>query len=494
MAGTALAQCPDGAPPPCRGNRAVAPPPTTVAVLNFENRSRDTSDAFLAEGLAEEISTRLGQVDRLTIVSRSQVRRLPSGADLSLPALGRALGAVTFVTGAVQGSPSRLRVTVSLIRAANAVQLWATVYDRPRADLLEIQEDIATRVATAIAGALRPAERRALQRSPTRNPQALEHIMRGNVLAQMRSTDRLGRAILEYRSAVALDPGSAQAHARLAWVEALCTIWSYSCLGMTRDSLLNGAQASAQTSLRLDSTVSDAWLAQGEFLLARSFDPRLKLAAAREAVRHDSLNADAWHQLGVVRFGVGDDSGAMQAYRRALELDPNRAPTYELMSRVALAERRFPEARALLDSASRIEPDFSPAYRVRAVLAAWTGDTTTVAAQALEYARLEPGTNVVQPLIALGAASAGDSARANRLIDRLLPDSTRWPQALWFALWKMGRFDDYWRIAQLRGGQVRGAPLAWWQSRLPWFDPIRDDPRMKRIIDSLRIRDTAAPR
>ena len=92
---TLVMQCPDGTPPPCRGIRAASAPPTSVAVLDFENRSRDTSDAFLAEGLADEISTRLGQVGRLTVVSRSQVRRLTGSSSNGIPALGRALNSAT---------------------------------------------------------------------------------------------------------------------------------------------------------------------------------------------------------------------------------------------------------------------------------------------------------------------------------------------------------------------------------------------------------------
>jgi TolB-like protein len=225
----AALQCPDGTPPPC--NRAVraAPAPTSVAVLSFDNRSRDTADAFLADGLADEISTRLGQIGRLAIVSRSQVRRLHGVESMPIPAIGRALNTANLVHGSVQGTPTHLRVSVELLRASNATQVWSHVYDRGRSDLLEIQGDIATEVAQQITGALRPGDRAALTRHPTSSPEAYEHILRGDVLVTSRNRAQMVVALREYQSAATLDPQSARAQASLAKVYTLCR--EYRCPG-----------------------------------------------------------------------------------------------------------------------------------------------------------------------------------------------------------------------------------------------------------------------
>src|SRR5512142_2508256 len=99
VAGPALAQCPDGTPPPC--TQAAAPPARSIAVLTFENVTRDTSAQYLAEGLADQIFTRLGSVSRLTMISRTAVRRLRSPEQLSVQQLGRALNAAYLLSGSV---------------------------------------------------------------------------------------------------------------------------------------------------------------------------------------------------------------------------------------------------------------------------------------------------------------------------------------------------------------------------------------------------------
>src|SRR3989442_8191277 len=139
-------QCPDGPPPPCRGARA--PPgrkpgvtPTSIAVLYFDNLSRDTSDAYLADGLTEEIIARLGQLERLAVKSRAAVQRFRrSGTDPL--AAARALRVARLVTGSVRRAGNRLRVTVELVRASDREHVWGDLYDRPDADLLAVEEDV----------------------------------------------------------------------------------------------------------------------------------------------------------------------------------------------------------------------------------------------------------------------------------------------------------------------------------------------------------------
>ena len=166
-------QCPDGSPPPCRVARADAGPkpgvpPNSVAVLYFDNLSRDTADAYMADGLTEELIGRLGQVERLTVKSRFAVRRFRGTTTEDPATVGRALGVAHLVTGSIRRSGNRVRVTVELMRVAGGDREWGEQYDRTEADLLVIQEEIARRVATAVAGRLLPTERARLAVRPTR--------------------------------------------------------------------------------------------------------------------------------------------------------------------------------------------------------------------------------------------------------------------------------------------------------------------------------------
>jgi len=163
------AQCPDGTPPPCepravRRVRNTTPPPTnSVAVLTFENRSRNASGVVLADGLADEIATRLAQVTRLLVTSRAAVRRLRGTDTLQISDIRRVLDAAYLVTGNVQGSGPLVRVNVVLLNTATARQVWGQLFDdRRQEDLLAVQGEIAEAIAAAIVGQLLPLERTAL--------------------------------------------------------------------------------------------------------------------------------------------------------------------------------------------------------------------------------------------------------------------------------------------------------------------------------------------
>lgn len=160
-AASALAQCPDGSPPPCRAatGRPPAPAANSVAVLYLDNLSRDTADAFLADGLTEEIIIRLGQVPRLAVKSRYEVQRFRGRTAQDLAALGRALGAAYLVTGSVQRAGDQVRLRYEVIRAATRTHVAGDVIDRSSRDLLTVESDIAREVATAITGQLLPEER-----------------------------------------------------------------------------------------------------------------------------------------------------------------------------------------------------------------------------------------------------------------------------------------------------------------------------------------------
>ena len=195
-------RCPDGTPPPCARAAAPArPAPHSVAVLTFENTTRDTSAQYLAEGLADQITTRLGGVARLTTISRTAVRRLRSPELLSVQQLGRSLNAAYLVSGSLRAAGGRVRVNVEALRAATGEAVWSDAFDRASDDLIGIEEAIATEVAAEVAGRLSPQERLILGSRVTANSRAYEQLLRGNVHMARRTPASILRAITAYRAA-----------------------------------------------------------------------------------------------------------------------------------------------------------------------------------------------------------------------------------------------------------------------------------------------------
>lgn len=449
------AQCPDGSAPPCRVARpALAPAANSVAVLYFENRSRDSADAYLAEGLTEAIITQLGDLPRLTVKSRFLVRRYRGVAAPADPAaIGRALGVNYLVTGSVQRAGDRLRVTAELARASSGDRVWGQQYDRGDGDVFAVQEDIARGVATGVAGRLLPAEAAALAARPTRNNAAYDRMLRGDVLLARRDPTSVRGAIAEYAAAARLDPSLASAWARIGLADAIRLYWGWGDGTPPPDSILANGWAAADRALALDSSSSDGWMARGYLLMLRH--PRTwdgAEEAMRRAVALNPRNGEAWQQLGdLLRTKSAghpaEDSvqrEGMIAYQRALAVEPSRPTTLKVL---AIAQPSAREQLVLLDSALRINPaDYSIAY-FRAIALLALGDTVGARSSADEMLRLAPDEARAAGVAvrAMLAVQLGDTAEAHTRVATLQRDL---PQAgplekfmgSWLAttLWRLG--------------------------------------------------------
>ena len=457
----AFAQCPDGLPPPCRRATAgAAAAPFSVAVLAFESRSRDSSDIYLTEGFQDEISSRLGQVARLTVISPGVVRRMHGAAEMPLDQVGGALHSRHLVLGSFQRVGPRLRVTVQLVRAQNGVQLWSESYDT-QGDALQVQSDVAVRVATAILASLMPGERTTLAAAPTRNPAAWDHFQRGNHYLATRTSFSLDSALTEYEAALIADSAFARARARIGYAAALVQTYGGAWRGLSDDSLVAVGLAAADDALRRDSTLSDGWMARGyllSFKNATTFDGTRE--AFERAVRLDPRNAEAWHQYADILANLGYLLEALQASRRALDLEPGRAVTYKDRSGYLMLAGNLRTAKEMSDSALAIDstPVFKH-YRVQAL----AGDTVMLRRMLANAERL--GDRAVAAAINTRLALArGDTATARTFL-------TRRPNALDLAV--VGLADS--AMAVLQGG--RPSVRSWSSLYEPEFQILAGDPR-----------------
>ena len=488
----ALVQCPDGTPPPCRAV-ARAPAPTSVAVLYFENRSRDSADAYLAEGLTEQTIAQLGEVQRLTVASRFAVRRFRGDAAPEPATVGRALNVSYLVTGSVQRSGGRLRVGVELLRATNGVRVWGENYDRTETDLLRLQDDIASSVATGIVGRLLPDERRAVTARATRNPQAYDRFLRGNFQLARRDPQAMLLALREYQGAMEIDPVYTDPVARSAYAYALALDNQYD-IGLVRDTMVARGQALAERALRLDSLSSDAWLAAAYIAMGR--DP-FGAQGARErferAVTLDPRNAEAHHQFGSFLGYMGDTTGAVRYYRRALELEPGRAITWMQLAENELRAQRPRVALSFADSSLAADPDFTLGYMMRFMAGVSLRDTALMrsASRALG---IRPGFAEYAPVIEAyrEAVATRDPVVTARFVAMLaggapasptLPGNSIGGSFVAAMLADVGAGEQ--AVQLLEGLFPRGFRLHDGM-RNPLLDGIRNDPRFARLWNETR--------
>ena len=296
------AQCPDGSPPPCARAVARAPAANSVAVLYFE--ARDTADAYLADGLTEELITRLSEVRRLEVKSRFMSQRL-RGQPAAEPAIiGRRVGAVFLVTGGVRRSGKRVRVNAELMRAMTGVVVWSRQLDRTDSDVLDIEEQLAHEIATGITGELLPNEQATLTRRLTHDAVAYDLYLRGNFLANKFTEPDLRAAIKLYEQAFARDSTFALAQNGIA------SAWFF---------------------------LADDWVSP------RDAYPRTRRAAERALALDSSAPASA--QLVLPALTLDYDVGRAEAVaERALVREPREAWSLFSMMFVRLAQARRSDA------------------------------------------------------------------------------------------------------------------------------------------------------
>ncbi|HEY2804576.1 MAG TPA: hypothetical protein VGI92_01835 [Gemmatimonadales bacterium] len=354
------AQCPDGSPPPCnRARPRPAAPVLSVAILDFQNLSHDTSDAYLADGVAEEVAERLVRVQRLTVVSRTAVERLPNASTMPTSDLGRALNVSFLVTGSVRRAGGRVRVGVALLRAATGVQGWADQYDRDQGDLLEMQDEIASSVASEITGRLLPAESHALERRPAPNPGAYDAYLKGLAVLKVHPVAGHSEALPWFARAVSLDSSFADAWGMIG----LCDALIHDLTAPATDTVIIQGRAAADRAITLAPEGSIGHVALGFVLYRAGYDYAGAEREFRLAIAHDPNSRDAYSGLATIYKRQGRWEESIAARMRAITLDPLDPAQPGEMAVVMQYRHRWAETQAWMERVELLAPGESLTVR-----------------------------------------------------------------------------------------------------------------------------------
>jgi TolB-like protein len=245
------------------GSAGVSAPEKSVAVLPFANLSRDPDNAYFADGVQDEILTRLSRIADLNVTSRTSTQHYKSAPE-NLSEIGRQLGVAHILEGTVQKSADSVRVNVQLIKAANDSHVWAEIYDRKLTDIFSVESDIAKAITTQLQTHLTGQEEQVIAAKPTDNPEAYDAYLRG-LAYTLKAVNSPGNALgaQKYlREAVRLDPQFALAWARLSYAEAR----GYLTLNLQPTvALRDEIRQAAETALSLQPNLGEAVLARGYF-------------------------------------------------------------------------------------------------------------------------------------------------------------------------------------------------------------------------------------
>ncbi len=455
-------------------------------MLALANLSRDTTYAYLGEGLSHEIASGLARLKRLEVRGPSEVERAQAAAPGNLRAIGRRLAVRYLVEGEIQYARDRVRVSVRLVRADNGTLRWGDSYTRPSGDLLAIQEEIARAVATNIAGVLGASELGALSARPTSSAAAYDDYLRGNHYFLERSQRAAFLALDAYQAAVRQDAAFVLARARIAMTYAQLIDYDWEPPGISEDSLRRLGMAAADSALARAPDIADAWTARA-YLLSNAGPLALSeaLDAASRAVDHDVRNVEAHNRLGWVLLALGRDSAAEAEARRALMIDPTFYLAYYMLGRIAFIRHEPRTAALRLDSALILTPGYEIGLSYRARARRLAGDLAGAREDAAAYARVRASTSRVSDkhdpamLMALVDASgqAVDSARAAAMRSLASGHPTRITAMVLIAVGDTGRALD------VLEGSTSGT---WGPLHEPEYDPVRDTSRFRRLLARLR--------
>ena len=293
-------------------------PPKSIAVLPFENLSRDPDNAYFVEGIQDEILTRLSKIADLKVISRTSTQKYKS-APGNLRDVARQLGVANILEGSVQRSNDQVRVNVQLINALTDAHLWADTYDRHLIDIFAVESEIAKTIAETLQAKLTGSEKAMIAAQPTSDTTAYELYHKGRSLWEKRSGDNLPKAIAFYEQAIAHDPKYALAYAGLANSYVLLPLY----FSVPQRDAMAKAREAALKALEIDPKLTEAHNALGKIL---NFDDLDLVGAAREFQRAIELqpnNATAhqWYGNGPLD-SLGRFDQAIAETKRAVELDP----------------------------------------------------------------------------------------------------------------------------------------------------------------------------
>jgi len=466
------------------------PPLPRLAVLPLSNISPDPKDEYFADGLTEELITVLSHIRGLRVISRTSVGQY-KGTTKPVAQIGAELGVTSVLEGSVRKAGDQLRISVQLIDVRSEEHRWAQSYDRKLENIFAIQAEVAERTASALQLELLGPDRNAVLGRPTSNLVAYDLYLRG-IQASRRFSPGMsvhmqsGRDATEFfEDAIRQDPQFSAAHSSLA--NHLLAVG-----GVTREGKVafSNARPHVESALRFDPRSSDAHTARGNLLMQADFD---------------------W-------------TNAETEFRQALELNPSNSTAHFWYRSLLTVLQRYTEAKEQLDAGLELDPLWFLAKRQGVTLLALSGDwdeAVRLAEGMVESFRGDPRDEVESRcLLAWVYAYVGrplDAERVDRQTRRPSDPDSRLAHAVFLAWlgkrrgvsasvrgWErrakteyaspvfvvqaysqLGRTEE--ALTRLEQDLRNGESYLWAHYQLPYFDPIRDDPRFVAALEHFHL-------
>jgi len=463
-----------------KNSSTVELPAKSIAVLPFDNLSEDKSNAYFAEGVQDEILTRLAKVADLKVISRTSTQHFKSAPD-NLPQIAKQLGVMNILEGSVQKANDQVRVNVQLINALTDAHLWAETFDRKLTDIFAVESEIAKTIADTLQAKLTGSEKTAMSKKPTANPEAYELYLKGRFFWNKRTSADLRKAVDYFNQAIAKDSNYALAYAGLADAFAM-----YPDYGVEAPAdAYPRAKSAAMKALELDNTLGQPHAALGLVYANFEHDFAKSIGEFERAAQLDPNYATAhqWINTGLEPTGQFDRSIAET--KHAIELDPLSLIINADLAYSYFNARRFDDVLAQSQKTLEIDPCFHVARGYLGLALQFKGQL----AEAIPEFRTAAASNdepFSQALLGQALARAGMRDEAQRILSRLEERARDHFVTGWsLAVIRLALGDKEGALAALDLALQQHAPEIVLIKYDPLFDDLRGDPHFEALVQKV---------
>jgi eukaryotic-like serine/threonine-protein kinase len=448
---------------------------SSVAVLPLENLSHDPDQEYFSDGMTDAVIADLSQIGALRVISRTSVMRY-KGARTSIPEIARELGVDGIVEGSVLQSGNRVRITATLVAAAQEHDVWAHSYEGNLSDVLALQRDVAASVAREVQVVLTPEEDRRLSEARRVDPRAHSAYLRGRHALDESGQAAKERAIELFHTALDTDPQFAPAYVGIA--DAYLALQSNY---LPPRQVMPLAKAAAMKALELDPTLPEAHSALGFIQAFYEWDRPSGEASLKRALAGKPGLAVAHDYYALLLGALGRHDEAQREATTARTQDPFSLPIMADSAWVAYLARRYNDQISESQRAIALDAHFSPAYAYLALGYEKLGRFDDAIAT-LEKGRQIEDSSVMLEMLGGAYASAGRPADARRVLDDLQKQvHERYICPYEMATVYAGLGDRAQTLQWLKKGVEQRADCMPWMNMDPKLDLLRQTPEFKEI-------------
>jgi TolB-like protein/Tfp pilus assembly protein PilF/class 3 adenylate cyclase len=458
-----------------------AAPAKSIAVLPFENLSEEKGNAYFADGIQEEILTRLSKIADLKVIARTSTERYKS-APANLREIAEQLGVANVLEGSVQKAADQVRVNVQLINAATQTHLWADTYDRKLTDIFAVESDIAKTIADTLQAKLTGSEKAAIAKRPTANTEAYELYLKGRFFWNKRTGADLRTAIEYFNQALGKDPGYALSYVGLADSYALLHFYG---AASPADSVPQ-AKAAAKRAVELEDTLAEAHTALAFVLSTYDWDFAASDKEYQRAIELNPNYATAHHWYGETLAITGRFDEGIAESKRAQELDPLSLIINGDLGEVYTFARQYDKAVEQLRKTIEMDPRFYYAQWRLGQALQLKGQLNEAIAEYHKAVELNNDPSVLA-LLGQAYARAGQWEEAEKILARLSEEAkSRYVHAYSFALMYLALGDkDHAMDEMERAYSERAGSDIGWIKVDPMLDDLRGHPRFEALVQKV---------